>query len=231
MSQDSFYMFDGSVKKLPCTVQSYVFSNLNQTASENVFTGHNGEFNEVLWFYARTGSNQINACVAYNYLEGTWWTGSLTRTTWIDREIYDNPIATYYDATATANNETILGLTNGASTVYIQEQGNDADGQPMTAYIKSGDVQIAQGDEFAFVSRLIPDVQNQSGTLNLDFEFMRYPNDTSPVSKNTNFTSTTNKIDMRGRGRSFNANVVSNTAVTAWRLGTMRFEIQPDGRR
>ena len=231
MSQDSFYMFDGSVKKLPCTVEQFVFSNLNQTASENVFTGHNGEFNEVLWFYARTGSDQINAVVAYNYAEGTWWTGTLRRTSWIDREVFNNPIATYYDSTATANNETILGLTNGASTVYLQEQGTDADGAAMTAYLKSGDVQIAQGDEFAFVSRLIPDVQNQSGTLNLDFEFSRYPNDTTPVSKTTSFTSTTNKVDLRGRGRSFTANLVSNTTGTAWRLGTLRFEVQPDGRR
>ena len=231
MSQDSFYLFDGSVKKLPCTVEQFVFSNLNQTASENTFTGHNGEFNEVLWFYARTGSDQINAVVAYNYVEGTWWTGTLRRTSWIDREVFNNPIATYYDATATANNETILGLTNGATTVYLQEQGNDADGAAMTAYIKSGDVQIAQGDEFAFVSRLIPDVQNQSGVLNLDFEFMRYPNDTAPVSKTTSFTSTTNKVDLRGRGRAFTANLVSNTTGTAWRLGTLRFEVQPDGRR
>jgi len=231
MSQDSFYLFDGSVKKIPCTVEQFVFSNLNQTASENTFTGHNGEFNEVLWFYARTGSDQINAVVAYNYNEGTWWTGTLRRTSWIDREVFNNPIATYYDSTATANNETILGLTNGASTVYLQEQGTDADGQAMTAYLKSGDVQIAQGDEFAFVSRLIPDVQNQSGVLNLDFEFMRYPNDTTPVSKSTSFTSTTNKVDLRGRGRAFTANLVSNTTGTAWRLGTLRFEVQPDGRR
>jgi len=231
MSQDSFYLFDGSVKKLPCTVEQYVFSNLNQAASENTFTGHNGEFNEILWFYARTGSDQINAVVAYNYTEGTWWTGSLARTSWIDREVYDNPIATYYDKTAIANNETIGGLTNGASTLYLQEAGNDADGSAMTAYLKSGDVQIAQGDEFAFVSRLIPDVQNQSGVLNLDFEFSRYPNDTTPVSKSTSFTSTTNKVDLRGRGRSFTANLVSNTTGTAWRLGTLRFEVQPDGRR
>ena len=231
MSQDSFYLFDGSVKKLPCTVEQFVFNNLNQTASENTFTGHNGEFNEILWFYARTGSDQINAVVAYNYTEGTWWTGSLARTSWIDREVYNNPIATYYDKTAIANNETIGGLTNGASTLYLQEAGNDADGSAMTAYLKSGDVQIAQGDEFAFVSRLIPDVQNQSGVLNLDFEFSRYPNDTTPVSKSTSFTSTTNKVDLRGRGRSFTANLVSNTTGTAWRLGTLRFEVQPDGRR
>jgi len=231
MSQDSFYLFDGSVKKLPCTVEQFVFNNLNQTASENAFAGHNGEFNEILWFYARTGSDQINAIVAYNYQEGTWWTGTLTRTSWIDREVYDNPIATQYLSGTTANNETILGLTSGATQIYLQEQGNDADGQAMEAYLKSGAVQIGQGDEFSFVSKLIPDIQNQSGTLNLDFEFLRYPNDANAVTKSTSFTSGTEKVDLRGRGRQFTANIVSNTTGTAWRLGTMRFDIQPDGRR
>ena len=231
MSKDSFYLFDGSVKKLPCTVEQFVFNNLNQTASENTFAGHNGEFNEILWFYARTGSDQINAIVAYNYQEGTWWTGTLARTSWIDRETYDNPIATQYLGNTTANNETILGLTSGATQIYLHEQGNDADGQAINAYLKSGAVQIGQGDDFSFVSKLIPDVQNQSGTLNLDFEFLRYPNDANAVTKSTSFTSGTEKVDLRGRGRQFTANIVSNTTGTAWRLGTMRFDIQPDGRR
>ena len=231
MSQDSFYLFDGTVKKLPCTVEQFVFNNINQTASENAFVGHNGEYNEVLWFYPRTGSDQINAVVAYNYLEQTWWTGTLARTTWIDREVYDNPVGTEYDATATANNEVILGLTNGATQAYLHEVGNDADGEAIEAFLKSGVVQIGQGDDFSFVSRLIPDIQNQSGTVNLDFEFLRYPNDVNAVTKSTSFTSTTEKVDLRGRGRQFTANIVSNTTGTAWRLGTMRFDIQPDGRR
>ena len=231
MSQDSFYTFDGSVKKLSCTVEQFVFNNLNQTASENAFAGHNGEFNEILWFYARTGSDQINAVVAFNYQEQTWWTGTLARTSWIDRETYDNPIGTQYLANTTANNETILGLTSGATQIYLHEQGNDADGEAMDAYLKSGAVQIGQGDDFSFVSKLIPDIQNQSGTLNLDFEFLRYPNDANAVTKSTSFTSGTEKVDLRGRGRQFTANIVSNTTGTAWRLGTMRFDIQPDGRR
>ena len=231
MSQDSFYTFDGSVKKLPCTVEQFVFNNINQTASENAFAGHNGEFNEIIWFYARTGSDQINAVVVYNYQEGTWWTGTLARTSWLDRVTYDNPIGTQYLGNTTANNETILGLTSGATQIYLHEQGNDADGEAMDAYLKSGAVQIGQGDDFSFVSKLIPDIQNQSGTLNLDFEFLRYPNDANAVTKSTSFTSGTEKVDLRGRGRQFTANIVSNTTGTAWRLGTMRFDIQPDGRR
>jgi len=231
MSQDSFFLFDGTVKKLPCTVEQFVFDNINQTGSENAFASHNGEFNEILWFYPRTGSDAINAVVAYNYLEQTWWIGTLDRTTWIDREVYDNPVASDYLPTTTANNETILGLTDGATQMFLHEQGNDADGAAITAFVKSGSVEIGEGNDILFVQKLIPDIQNQSGTLNMDLEFKYYPNNSTSTTKTATFTDATEFVSLRGRGREFTVNVVSNTTGTAWRLGTQRFDIQPDGRR
>jgi len=231
MSQDSFFLFDGSVKKLPCTVEQFVFDNINITASENAFVGHNGEYNEIMWFYARTGSDQINAVVAYNYMEQTWWIGSLNRTTWNDREVFDNPIATEYKASTTANNEVILGLTDGASQLFLHETGNNADGQAMTAFVKSGAVQIGEGNDFALVSKLIPDIQDQEGVLNAKLEFKNYPNNSTSVIKTASFEETTQFVSLRGRGREFTVNLVSNTTGTAWRVGTQRFDIQPDGKR
>jgi hypothetical protein len=220
MSQDSFFLFDGTVKKLPCTVEQFIFNNINVTGSENAFAGHNGEFNEIMWFYPRTGSDQINAIVAYNYLEQTWWTGTLSRTTWIDREVYDNPIATEYSSTATANNEVISGLTDGASSVFLHETGNNGDGSAITAFVKSGVVQIAEGNDFSFVSKLIPDIEDQEGTLNAKLEFKNYPNNSVSVIKTVAFEDNTDFVSLRGRGREFTVNVVSNTTGTAWRLGT-----------
>jgi hypothetical protein len=231
MSQDSFFLFDGTVKKIPCTVEQFIFNNLNITAAENAFAGHNGEFNEILWFYPRTGSDTINAVVAYNYLEQTWWTGTLDRTTWIDREVYDSPVGTDYLPTTVANNETILGLTDGATQMYLHETGNDADGEAMTAFVKSGSVEIGEGNDILFVQKLIPDIQNQSGTLNMKLEFKYYPNTSTSTIKTATFTDTTDFVSLRGRGREFTVNVVSNTTGTAWRLGTQRFDVQPDGRR
>ena len=171
MSQDSFFLYDGSIKKLPCTVEQFIFNNLNVTGAENAFAGHNGEFNEIMWFYPRTGSDTINAIVAYNYIERTWWTGTLDRTTWIDREVYENPVATDYLPTTIANNETISGLTDGATQLFLHETGNNADGEAITAFVKSGVVQIGEGNEFSFVSKLIPDIEDQEGTLNAKLEF------------------------------------------------------------
>lgn len=231
MSQDSFFLFDGTVKKLPCTVEQFVFDNINITGSENAYVGHNGEFNEILWFYNRTGSDQINAVVAYNYLERTWWIGTLSRTSWIDREVFDNPVATEYFDTTTANNEVISGLTAGASKILLHETGNNADGEAMTAFVKSGSVELGEGNDLLFVSKLIPDIQNQEGTLNAKLEFKNYPNTSVSTIKTATFTDDTQFVSLRGRGREFTVNVVSNTTGTAWRLGTQRFDIQPDGRR
>ena len=231
MSQDSFFLFDGSVKKLPCTVEQFIFNNLNVTGAENAFAGHNGEFNEIMWFYPRTGSDTINAIVAYNYTEGTWWTGTLDRTTWLDREVYDNPVATDYLPTTTANNEVISGLTNGATQLFLHETGNNGDGAAITAFVKSGVVQIGEGNDFSFVSKLIPDIEDQEGTLNAKLEFKNYPNNSTSVTKTVSFQDNTDFVSLRGRGREFTVNVVSNTTGTAWRLGTQRFDIQPDGRR
>ena len=231
MSQDSFFLYDGSIKKLPCTVEQFIFNNLNVTGAENAFAGHNGEFNEIMWFYPRTGSDTINAIVAYNYIERTWWTGTLDRTTWIDREVYENPVATDYLPTTIANNETISGLTDGATQLFLHETGNNADGEAITAFVKSGVVQIGEGNEFSFVSKLIPDIEDQEGTLNAKLEFKNYPNNTTAVTKTVSFQDNTDFVSLRGRGREFTVNVVSNTTGTAWRLGTQRFDIQPDGRR
>ena len=231
MSQSSFYVFDGSVKKLPCTVEQAVFSNISITASENAYVGHNDEFNEIIWFYASANATRIDRQVTYNYIENTWWTGSLDRTTWVDREVFQIPLGTEYLPSGTGNVSVIQGLTPGASIIYQHETGNDADGAAMTAFITSGAVGITEGEDFAFVRRYIPDIQNQSGTLNMDLNFLDYPNDSTTTTKSSSFTSSTDKVDLRGRGRQFTANIVSNTTGTAWRLGTIRFDIQPDGRR
>ena len=52
-----------------------------------------------------------------------------------------------YLPTTTANNETISGLTDGATQMFLHETGNDADGQAMTAYVKSGSVEIGEGND------------------------------------------------------------------------------------
>ena len=43
--------------------------------------------------------------------------------------------------------------------------------------------------------------------------------------------STTDKKDTRARGRFVNVKIENDAASEKWRFGTLRLDIQPDGRR
>ena len=165
MSQNAFYMFDGAVKKLPCTVQDYVFDNFSITSQATVYAGLNTDFNEVTWFYASKSSSFIDRSVSYNYLENVWYTNSLARTTWLDRGVYELPYATEYESTVNGTVPTVLGLTDGASSVYVHEEGTDDDISAMRCTLQSGDFDIQDGQQLLSISRFIPDFKEQKLSL------------------------------------------------------------------
>ena len=144
--------------KIPCSVKNYVFNDINKTQYPQVYAGHNSKFTEIIWYYCTASSNQIDRYVTYNYAERVWAIGNLERGTWIDNGVYQNPLASEYDASSTANTiSTINGLTAGRSLIYRHEEGYDADGAILAAHIESGDGDIADGEDFSFVNKFIPD--------------------------------------------------------------------------
>jgi len=230
MSQNAFYLYDGAVKKIPCSVQDYVFEDFSITQQPETFAGVNSEFNEVTWFYASNTSNQINRSVTYNYLEKTWYTSNLARTTWTDYGVYQRPYATKYNTADIPTTPTVKGVTAGASIFYEHEEGVNDDQTAMTAFITSGDFDIQDGQQILSVSRGIPDFKNQIGTANLTMGFKTYPSDTgTTISRDV--TNTTRFFDLRGRGRQTNVKITSNTLDSDWRYGTLRLDIKPDGGR
>ncbi len=233
MSDNSFYMYDGVVKKMPCSVQDYVFDDLSYTNKADIACGINTAFNEIIWYYPSANATQIDRAVAYNYLENTWYTLNLGRTTWLGAYVYEQPIATEYDASVTANVSTILGLTAGASYIYEHESGNNqADGTAISAFLTTGSVEIADGDELMSVSRLVPDFDNLTNNMTATLTLEQYPQSASNVSTTGTITSTTEKIDVRGRGRAVKIKYETNTVNdTAWRLGSTKLQLRPDGRR
>jgi len=233
MSDDSFYMYDGVVKKMPCSVQDFVFDDMSYTNRNDIACGLNSAFNEIIWYYPSENATQIDRAVAYNYLENTWYTLSLGRTTWLGAYVYEQPIATEYSASLTANVSTILGLTAGASYIYEHESGNNqADGTALSAFLTSGSVEIADGDELMSVSRLVPDFDNLTNNMTATLTLEQYPQSAANVTTTGTITSTTEKIDVRGRGRAVKIKYETNTVNdTAWRLGSTKLQLRPDGRR
>ena len=204
--EGGFFMFDGTVKSIPCLVEDFVFTTtgnnlgINYSSSQLVYAEHNTLYNEINWFYPAAGSEQINRCVVYNYGENCWTTSSLDRTSYIDTSVYDLPYATDYSKNALPNFP-IQGITNtyGASTYYAHETGTDQVNSSGTtsinAYIQSGDFDISarqsalgqttgladlrgDGEFFMSMKRFIPDFKVLTGNSKVTLLLSDYPSDT-----------------------------------------------------
>ncbi len=234
MGTEAFYVFDGTVKKLPCTVQDYVFKDLNQVQNTKVHVGLNSQFNEVTWWYCSVTSDFIDRCVTFNYLENTWAIGTMSRTAWVDLSVFPKPLGSKYLPDATdATISTIYGLTAGRALIYQHETGTDDVNLPLESLLTSGYFDIGDGDNMLLMSRFIPDFKNQVGDLTIRLLLRAFPQAlASPSSLDPYIiTPTTTKVDTRARGRQISITIENNELGATWRYGTLRVDLQPDGLR
>ena len=232
MDKKGFYTYNGSLGDIPCTVQNYVFSDLNEGQSFQTFGFLNKEFDEVGWFYCSGTSTVIDKYVVYNYEEGSWVIGELTRSAWIDEGIFNSPMATYTDT------------STGTSYLYNHETGNDADGSPMdNVFIESSDFDLGEGEEFQSIRRIIPDIKfTGSGgtdqTVNMVLKTRNFPAESLSTSSTNACTSSTSKIDTRLRARQAVLRIESDDDNSegvrlgvGFRVGATRMDVQTNGRR
>ena len=251
MSPNGFFMFDGTVKSLPCSVEDYVYDQADTTKGQQIYAGLNNLYTEVVWYYPSTSSEYNDQYVIYNYGEGSgkqipegvWYTGTEARTTWIDASVYPKPFATKFNNSATGTFPVIVGESGlGQTTLFEHEVGTDQvnpDGSTttVTSFVKSYDFDLQSegtvGEVFLAVRRFIPDFKDLQGNAKVTLAVKRYPqqSDTSTSLSPFTITTSTNKKDTRARGRFVNIKIENDSNSESWRFGTMRLDIQPDGRR
>jgi len=244
MSSKGFFLYDGTVKSLPCSVEDFVYDNFDTTKGQQVYAGLNNLYTEIVWYYPSNGSEYNDKYVVYNYGEGTWYTGTEARTTWIDATVYQNPFATKYDSNSSGTFPVIVGESGLGQTTYFEhEVGTDQvnpDGTTttVTSFIQSFDFdisnpQMGEGEFFLAVRRFIPDFKNLLGNAKVTLAVKRFPQQSQSTTSLSPFTitSTTNKKDTRARGRYVNIKIENDAASESWRFGTFKIDIQPDGRR
>tara|TARA_Y100000361_G_scaffold107099_1_gene96857 strand:+ start:524 stop:2449 length:1926 start_codon:yes stop_codon:yes gene_type:complete len=234
MGKNEFYMYTGTVQRMPCSVRDHVFSDLNWNQGRKIASGLNSSFAEIWWFYPSEASNENDKYVIYNYEQQIWYTGSLARTAWLDRGIEQYPVSVGTD-----------------HYVYDHENGfDDGSTEPasaLAAHIESSQFDIGDGDQFTFVHRLIPDITfrnstNDSPSALFTLQTRAGPgsaytqNDPSTVTQTVAESTTTveqftDLVHVRLRGRSFALKVSSTDLAAGWRLGSPRVDIRPDGRR
>ena len=231
MGRSEFYVYSGSVQRLPCMVRDFVFSDLNEGQIEKVNAAINTQHSEVWWYYPSANSEEVDRYVVYNYLEQVWYYGSFGRTAWIDRGIFDFPFA-----------------ANADGYIYEHEIGFD-DGTtnpttPINAYIQSSPIDIGDGEQFMLLRKMIPDVdfKNSTATLpdvNITLDVKNVPDGTYSNTQTDAFVKTqaaalnarTEQLFFRLRGRQMRFKIASDDLGVTWRLGSPRLDIRPDGRR
>lgn len=233
MSKKGFYYYNGSVQQIPCSVQDYVFSDLDEGQAFKCFAGLNEEFSEVWFFYPSLDDNtsEISRYAIYNYEEGTWSIGSLERYSWLAAGVLDKPLA---------------GGENGSKYIYEHEKGFNNDQSAMDGvFIESADIDIGDGDRFVFLKRILPDILffNDTGTsqnpaINVVVKRRDFSNQTLSTDSTSQITTSSTFTSLRSRARQFvlrfesdDDNTEADQKNYKWRLGSTRVEIQPSGRR
>jgi hypothetical protein len=245
MGNDKFYIYNGRVDTLPCTLRQFIFEDINRQQAQTFFAGTNNQFNEIIWFYCTANATDIDRYVIYNYSDNIWYYGNINRTAWVDAGVFQYPLAAH------------------DGWIYSHENGNN-DGQPlgaapvgMDSFIQSADVDIEDGDKFMLVRRVIPDinftnsevnnpvtgapivpeatvtvgVRNFPGAVSSDVNASGLPTDRPVITSTATVNQYTNQVFIRARGRQMNFRIESSNVGTQWQLGLPRVDARPDGTR
>jgi len=247
MSANGFFLFDGTVKSMQCSIEDYVYDLIDTTKGQQVAAGIDNLHTEVVWYYPSTSSEYNDQYVVYNYGESTpqlqvWYPGTEARTSWIDASVYPNPFATKYNSTASGTFPVIVGEDGLGQTVYFEhhvgtDQVNpDGSTTAITSTLTSFDFDLGvqgDGEYFLAMRRFLPDFKNLQGSIQMTLAVKRYPSQSSIDTALSPFTITTSttKVDTRARGRFANVKIANTGISEDWRFGTLRLDLQPDGRR
>jgi hypothetical protein len=223
MGLSEFYVYNGSVQRLPCSVRDYVFEDMNLSQMEKVTAALNSENSEVWWFYPSAASQENDRYVVYNYMEQAWYYGNLARTCWVDRGIEDFPVAAAPDHYL-YNHE------------FGFDDGSTSPASAISAYVTSSPIDLGDGEDFVFVRRLLPDVSFRNSSapvpeIDITTRVRNYTNTGYLRTTTSAITPSTEQIHLRLRGRQFGIQVASDETGVAWRLGSLRYDLQPDGKR
>jgi hypothetical protein len=223
MGKSSFFIYDGIVKDLPCSVQYFVFDRMQLDYIDKTVVGHNKKYNEITWFYvsednsAGTNNPEPDSYVTFNYQELAWSIGTLNRTVWSDAfGVRQVPFA--FDE-------------NGI--LYNHETGTSDNGSAMNTFVESSAMEISQaGDNTFMVDKIIPDLNTTStSSLSLTLKTRKYPNASDITKGPFTITDQTEKVSTRAKGRQMTLKIESTGTEDTWQLGDFRINTRQDGFR
>ena len=253
MSTKGFFLFDGTVKSLSCTIEDYVYDDCDTTKGQQVCGAINNLFTEVVWYYPTEGASYNDRYAVYNFGEsagsaegkipgGVWYPGTEARTSWMPAAIYPNPHSTKFDSSATGTFPSVIGETGlGQTAYYEQEVGTnqvnpDGSSTAIAGTLESYDFDLevgGAGQHYLSISRFLPDFKTLTGNATVTLNLKRFPSSTATTSIYSPFTvtSSSTQFNTRARGRFASVKIANSAVDETWRFGTMRLDVKPDGMR
>ena len=253
MSPKGFFMFDGTVKSLSCTIEDYVYDDIDTTKGQQICAAINNLFTEVVWYYPTEGASYNDRYAIYNFGEsagsaqgkipgGVWYPGTEARTSWMPANIYPNPHSTKFDSTAAGTFPSVIGLSGlGQTTYFEQEVGTnqvnpDGTSTAIAGTLESYDFDLevgGAGQHYLSISRFLPDFKTLTGNATVTLKLKRFPSSTATSSVYSPFTvtSSSTQFNTRARGRFASVSIANAAIDDNWRFGTMRLDVKPDGMR
>ena len=253
MSTKGFFLFDGTVKSLSCTIEDYVYDDFDTTKGQQVCAAINNLFTEVVWYYPTEGASYNDRYAVYNFGEsagsaqnkipgGVWYPGTEARTSWMPAAIYPNPHSTKFDSSATGTFPSVIGETGLGQTVYYEQEVGSNQINPngsstaIAGSLESYDFDLdvgGAGQHYLSISRFLPDFKTLTGNATVTLNLKRFPSSTATTSVYSPFTvtSSSTQFNTRARGRFASVKIANSAVDETWRFGTMRLDVKPDGMR
>lgn len=207
MSKSGFWIYDGYVKPLPSDVSDFIFQDINLAQASKIYAVHNSKFGEIWWFYPSNDSNENDSYVTFNYRENHWNIGTIARTAGSDAGVFSYPLMVSSDG-------------------YIYEHEVGFDYESASVYAESGPVQIGNGDNVMSVLQVVPD-EKALGQAVVSFTSRMYP---TGAESSFGPYSAANPTSVRFAGRQVNMKV-TGAVLADWRVGVMRLDAVPMGKR
>jgi|TARA_R100000081_G_C4813557_1_gene173027 hypothetical protein len=223
IGKSNFFVYNGTVQELPCTVKYFVFNRIQQRYIDKTYVGQNKKFNEIIWYYVSedntsgTVNPEPDSYVTYNYLENVWTVGTLDRNVWLDAQGF----------------KTVPFAFDSNGRLYNHESGTSADGSAMNCFVESSELEIDEtGNKTFLIDRIVPDATLSSDTnLFLEFKCRKFPNGSEVTKGPFTITQSTEKVSTRAKGRQISVKYSSTGTSDDWSLGDFRINAKEDSFR
>lgn len=212
-----FYWSGGAPANIPNSedIEAFVDRHLRLDGYEYKVNAHfNAEHNEITWYYVGGTDAEPGFYVTVSLDDYSWVNGTLERTS-----------GGFFRS---GDRRPILAGADGY--LYQHEDGFDANGAVMQAYITRGMMQLANGTQLAEITTMFNDMERQTGVMSIDVTTYERKNEELD-NERVSFEPDEDLVDIGIAGRIAKVTLRSEVLGGDFRLGNPMLDLKAIGGR